>query len=272
MRIGRLCFCIALAFLATLARGEGATDQTLERQEKALHAIDEFAHEICNDISTSGTQQNITLDANGQAQLSRLLKFVGDLGFNGGAKYSLSDYKGLVQADVGKALHDAQECRIDVLNSLKDKMLASPSGSSDAGHTSRHGVPTQLVWRQPSESPNSFAAHWLTYLDNQEWDKAYAELGQEAKDSYSASEFAQLLYSQRSPRGRVLTRKFVGAQPADRKATAPPDVKGIAVLYNTTFEHSSSVTAEPGEVVLLLLSPQGKYRVAAYNCQTCGGS
>jgi len=268
MSINRLIFCACLTLVASLANGESSDNRTSDAQQRALHAISDFANDICNRIPTSGSQQNITLDANGQVQLSRLLKLVSDLGFSGGAKYSRSDYNGLMQADLGEALHDAQECRLQVFHSLQDKLLVGLSNSSDAGRN-RTVEATKSAWRQPSESPNSFATRWLSYVDDQKWDKAYAELAMGTKGSYSQSEFAEWLASKRSPRGRVLTRTFVGTEPAKRLATALPNIKGIGVLYDTTFENPSSITEEPGELVLLDLSSEGVYRVEAYRCLTC---
>ncbi|CAN7795941.1 DUF4019 domain-containing protein [Caballeronia sp. LjRoot34] len=266
MSIGRIICCACLTLVVSLASAKASDDRTPDAQQSALHAISEFANDMCNRLPETGSQQNIALDANGQAQLARLLKLVGDLGFSGGVKYSRSDYNGLLQADLSKALHDAQECRLEIFRSLKDKLLAGPSNTAREKATPSS---SQTTWRKPSESPNSFAMHWLSYVDDGKWDKAYAELASETKDSYSEREFADLLASKRSPRGRVLSRTFVGVQPAERQATTPSNVKGMGVLYNTIFEHSSGATVEPGELLLLIVSPEGVYRVGAYNCLTC---
>jgi hypothetical protein len=269
MSIGQWISGFSLALIAMLANAQSTNSGTVDAQQKALQAIKEFANDICNRVPTAGTQKSVDLDASAQAELSRLLKIVGNLGFSSGAKYSRSDYNGILQADLAKALHDEQECRLEVFRRLQDKLLVSPPKSSN--DAARKGAIAQpkIAWRQPSESPNSFAIHWLSFVDNAEWDKAYGHLTQEMKDSYTEREFASLLQSARGPRGHVVTRTFLGSQPAQRTAITPPNIKGFVVAYDTTFERRPNFSATPGEFVVLSLSPEGVYRVISYMCQLC---
>ena len=53
---------------------------------------------------------------------------IANLGVQGAAKYQTSKYEGVLQKDLGKILANRVNCKVEVFNSLKDKLI--PAGSA----------------------------------------------------------------------------------------------------------------------------------------------
>src|SRR5690349_21021884 len=80
-----------------------AAPQDLVKAKQALELIRESANAICSNPPLQGSQRSVVLNAAGKAELSNLLKKLADLKVDGAAKYSSSEYEGLLQKDVAGA-------------------------------------------------------------------------------------------------------------------------------------------------------------------------
>ena len=114
--------------LGMVSRGHAADD--LDRQQKALTIISDFASKLCQDISLSRETSSLELSASAKAGLKGVAKKVADLGFDAAAKYGNSREEGLLQQDLAKALADSRNCRVKVWDDLKGKLLASGSAAA----------------------------------------------------------------------------------------------------------------------------------------------
>lgn len=108
---------------ATFAIHSSAEDD-LDRQQKALSIISDFADKLCKDIPLSGSSGKTELSGSAKAELKGIVSKVAELGFEGAAKYSDSKYEGLLQTDLAATLKDNSGCRLQVWNDLKDKLIS----------------------------------------------------------------------------------------------------------------------------------------------------
>ena len=124
--IGVLSVCL------TTAVGISHADN-LDRQKKALDIIGEFADKICKDIPLEVTSERVELTGKAKADLNIIIKSLVDLGFEGAAKYSTSNSKGILQADLAKAIKDNSECKLQVFGALNDKLITTATQQSGKG-------------------------------------------------------------------------------------------------------------------------------------------
>ena len=78
----------------------------LDRQQKALNIIADFADKLCKDIPLTGTSSGVELTGNAKAELKGIVSKVAELGFEGAAKYKDSRYEGPLQTDLAVMLKD----------------------------------------------------------------------------------------------------------------------------------------------------------------------
>lgn len=116
-----------LMALGMVSRSHAADD--LDRQQKALQIISDFASKLCQDISMSHETSSFELSASAKAGLKGVAKKVADLGFDAATKYGNTREQGLLQQDLAKALADSRNCRVKVWDDLKGKLLASGSAA-----------------------------------------------------------------------------------------------------------------------------------------------
>jgi len=108
--------------LATLGASSHAASN-LEAQAAALKIIRETAADICTAIATEGHSSTTELSGTAQAKRAGLLSKVADLGIDGSAKYTSSEYRNVLQSDLAKALTGMQDCKLTVFRTLQEKML-----------------------------------------------------------------------------------------------------------------------------------------------------
>ncbi|WP_455387739.1 hypothetical protein [Petrachloros mirabilis] len=107
----------------SLAANSVAAQSSLAEQERALNMIADFADRLCKDIPLEGEGDNVELSGKAKVELSGIIKKIADLGVEGAAKYQKTEYKGLLQKDLVRALQDSTNCRLQVWNDLKEKIL-----------------------------------------------------------------------------------------------------------------------------------------------------
>jgi len=98
-------------------------DEGLAAKEEALRLISDVADRICKDIPLEGKKENLELSGSAKAEINGLIKKLVDLGIEGAAKYEKSDYEGVLQEDLVKALETSTNCRLEVFRELKDDLL-----------------------------------------------------------------------------------------------------------------------------------------------------
>lgn len=95
----------------------------LDHERKALGLISDFADKYCKEAPTTGMQRTVEIEGEAKASLSSLISKITDLGIKGAGKYKKSEYNGPLQQDLVHAMSDTNNCRIQVLNVLGEKLL-----------------------------------------------------------------------------------------------------------------------------------------------------
>lgn len=238
-----------------------ATDD-LDKTERTLKIISEFANSICNNIPLNGGSSSFELSGSAKAELSKLLKKVTDLGFQGGAKYQSAEYEGLLQKDLITALKDSANCKQNVSKDLNEKLLSKPVSNLGAQGTISK-------WSNPDVSAGNYGRRWISLLDQSRIREAYEALDKDQKTAYTLEEFQDQLSRAWKPKGMLVSRTLIGSQPLPRKADTPPDSKFFMVAFRTKWEHNNQTGTPGDEVVILRLSRNGKWQVARYICLAC---
>lgn len=122
-----------LALLLSLSAQADAQDD-IARVGDALTMIARFASEICTGIDPATSSSSVEVSGEAKAKLDTLISKIVDLGIGGSAKYTQNQGKGVLQRDLAQAFKDANTCRLQVLETLKDRLLptASLTANSDA--------------------------------------------------------------------------------------------------------------------------------------------
>ena len=82
-----------------------------------------------------GTSSSLALSGEAKAELTGVVKKLADLGIEGAAKYNSADYSGPLQSDLTELLRTSANCKLEVFNELKDKLI--PTGSTITTDESR---------------------------------------------------------------------------------------------------------------------------------------
>lgn len=85
--------------------------------------IRDYAAFACESVKLQGSTSSLDISADAKAKLNGVVKKIADLGVEGATKYKSSEFEGLLQSDLAKALSDQSNCRLSVLKELKDKLL-----------------------------------------------------------------------------------------------------------------------------------------------------
>lgn len=120
----------ALCLTVQCASIQAQESGMLARQKEALAVISEFSKTICDEVAKSGVSESVELTGDAKARLNGVVKKLADIGVGGAVKYQRSDYQGVLQSDLATAIRDQNNCRFNVFKELKDKILPSPSATS----------------------------------------------------------------------------------------------------------------------------------------------
>lgn len=101
------------------------TQQQASQNRRWLNIINDFAESYCNLFSMGGSINEITASASARVELDNLFKKLADAGMTVDVKYKSSKYKGLLQSDLGNALHDKNSCKMLIWKDLRDRLLPS---------------------------------------------------------------------------------------------------------------------------------------------------
>jgi hypothetical protein len=130
-------FCISFCYQESFAA-------SFEDNQKALNMIADFSDRLCKDIPLQGHGDNLDLSGSAKAELNGIIKKLANLGVDGAIKYQNTDYEGLLQKDLVSALKDSTNCRLQIWNDLKDKLVSSSAPNIDSSKA-RFGV--TLGWQ-----------------------------------------------------------------------------------------------------------------------------
>jgi len=126
------CSSIAALSLATAFAAEPDLAQT----ERALDLISKFANTMCSSPELRGKSSEVDVNAAAKAEVSKLVKKIADLKIEAGTKFQSTEYQGLLQRDLLEALKDSANCKQNIYNDLKDRVLPSrlkPDASKQKG-------------------------------------------------------------------------------------------------------------------------------------------
>ena len=117
---------VASMFLLSCRYAIGADN--LERQQKVLNMISEFANNFCTEVPLEESGSKAHLTGKGKAELNNLIKRLADLGGEISLAYQSEEHKGLLHGQLVDALKDNLRCREKVLDTLKSllNVQASP--------------------------------------------------------------------------------------------------------------------------------------------------
>lgn len=118
-----------------------ATAQTKIDQAESLKTILDFADHLCQTVPLTTSSDRVELSGSAQAELAGLIKRLTNLGVAGAAKYERATTRNVLQKDLAEVLRDSRNCRLQVWNDLKVRMLGLTSGPQQP--------------RPPAEIPNA---------------------------------------------------------------------------------------------------------------------
>jgi hypothetical protein len=130
-------------------------DDVVTKQEAALRVIRATAADICTTVPTEGSDQGAELSGNAKAKLDGGIGKIVGLGVEGAVKYQQSEYKGVLRADLTKAIQTGNDCKLSVFNTLVSKMLPSPPSSPAPAEVSE--------FKKPEGSFKKMGGSWVEY-------------------------------------------------------------------------------------------------------------
>lgn len=120
MALPRIVAILAFSTLASLA--VAYADEAQDRSQ-VLKEITDTADRICGSISQSGQSTGMKVTGDVKAELGRLAKVLADLGMTGTGEITSQSYEGVLQNDLASTLRDIMQCKLKVLNSLRQMIF-----------------------------------------------------------------------------------------------------------------------------------------------------
>jgi hypothetical protein len=108
--------------------------QDLMPQAKALQLIEDAANKLCTSIDTKVTADKLELTGEAKAVVSGVLSKLVNVGVDSAAKYQKSKSNGVLQQDLASAISKNDDCRLTVLEMLKDDLLVPPGRTNERGN------------------------------------------------------------------------------------------------------------------------------------------
>lgn len=124
MKLKFLVYPFLIGILSNIVYGNECND--LETQKAALKVVADFADRICNEIPLVGESGKLELTGKAKVELNKLVKKIVDAGIDGAIKYQSSEYSNVLQTDLAKTIYDNSQCKKDVWDDLKSKLITCP--------------------------------------------------------------------------------------------------------------------------------------------------
>lgn len=109
---------------------------SLDRQQKALDLIADFAKHLCRDVPLTGLSEQVQLNSDAKSELRSIVSSIAQLGFEGAATYSSEAHQGLLQEDLASTIKNNINCRLLIWHDLKDKLLAATVNGDQSQYSS----------------------------------------------------------------------------------------------------------------------------------------
>src|SRR5579872_762410 len=102
----------------TAVFADGFTDQNA-----ALDAITKTAEELCYHVEQQGSRSSTEISGEANTAINAVIAKLANLNIKGVSKYETEESKGVLQKDLAAVIKSSIDCKLDVFNSLVDKML-----------------------------------------------------------------------------------------------------------------------------------------------------
>jgi opacity protein-like surface antigen len=111
----------------------------------------------------------------------------------------------------------------------------------------------------PEDLAQSAAEAWLKLTDAGNAGASWDQAARLFKGAVTKEQWTQALAGVRPPLGKVVSRKVLSRQYAE-KLPGAPDGKYVTIQYETVFENKASAV----ETITPMLDPDGAWRVSGY--------
>jgi hypothetical protein len=173
---------VVLALLSTsLLAGLSEADELREN----VDLITETADKLCYTVQQEGSQSQVKISGDIDAELSKFLKKLADIGGKVAVEYSKEDYIGLARDQLGQALKNSADCKKDVFDKLytlylKPQTSDSKKKISDIVNLMNEGRAISDDFISKKDVDN-FVQNYTAWKN-----RAYARLTQQLDDGYAA--------------------------------------------------------------------------------------
>jgi hypothetical protein len=107
-----------------------ARSANLESQQRALNIIGDFAERMCTRIPLRGSGESLRISAEARADLNQVLRQLADLGAQIDVAHETNEYSSVLRSELAASVDKSNECRIRVLEGLKDRVLPPSPGAT----------------------------------------------------------------------------------------------------------------------------------------------
>ncbi len=122
------------------------SEADLENYSSALNIIKEFALDYCPDPDLKGSSSKLEISGKAQLELSKLLKRIGDLGFEAATNYSSEEFNGVLQEDLASLVEGATNCRLAIWADLQKRLLDAAKKNEQV-NTGNLEITKQYLWQ-----------------------------------------------------------------------------------------------------------------------------
>src|SRR2546423_10656875 len=118
--------------------------------------------------------------------------------------------------------------------------------------------PSRAEKRSDENDARTASLHWLELLDDGDYEEAFEFEAQDFRMSRTQNQFVRLMQARRTPFGKIIDRKIIGAAHVE-KFVGAPEGNYESVIFKTNFERQNPTA----ERVILIKQSVG-WRVIDY--------
>jgi Ricin-type beta-trefoil lectin domain len=101
------------------------------RTSEALKMITDTAAQICESVPLEQSANGVTLSGDAQAKLGGLVGRIANLGLSGAGQYHSDKSTGVLQKDLSLAIQNANNCKLQVFQTLERDLIGSNGANND---------------------------------------------------------------------------------------------------------------------------------------------
>jgi hypothetical protein len=121
-----------LLTISPVCSSSSALADAFTDQYAALDVIKKTADDVCYHIDQQGSRSSAEISGEAGAAINAAIAKLADLHIKGVGKYETEESKGVLQKDLATVIKSSIDCRLDVFNTLANKMLGwRPPPSQD---------------------------------------------------------------------------------------------------------------------------------------------